>query len=509
MRRTSGWALGAAYLVLTGLVLALYRGTFASIVDKWLGDSSFSHGLLVAPICLWLVWRKRAEIAAARWRVDWIGIVVLLMAGGAWFVARATGVLVVEQYAAVTMLSATVLAVLGREVARVLAFPLIFMLFAVPAGRGITPWLMQNTADIAAAALRWSGVPVVRDGMILSIPGGDFEVARACSGLNYLITGFTLGALYAYLTYTSARKRLLFMAASIVVPIVLNGVRAYLIIAVAHLTDMRWGPGEEHVLFGRMLFLATMLLLFWVGRRWRDPQQRPATLSAPGPAGTGIALHDALGVLAATVSVLLPVLHLGSALAHARNDVRSQAVRIQLPGPAPRWEGPVEDAYSWRPQYHGAAAERAATYTFGTDGPAVDIYVAVYGLGVSSGAEMISFDNRMSDREHGSLLPQRDVTLSLDGEQLPVHEILVPVAGGSRIAWRWYMVDTRALRSAVAVKAAEALAILRGGDASERVMVISTEVHGDVEAARERLHRFTELNAACVRSGFSPDGCGR
>ncbi len=146
-------------------------------------------------------------------------------------------------------------------------------------GRALVPLLMQITADVATEALRLSGVPILRNHMYISIPSGNFEVAKACSGLNYVITGFVLGVLYSFLTYRSWWKRLLSMAAFVVVPIIANGLRVYITIGVSHLTEMDFGPGKEHVTFGRVFFLIVIFAMFWIGRRWRD--EEPPARSAP------------------------------------------------------------------------------------------------------------------------------------------------------------------------------------------------------------------------------------
>jgi EpsI family protein len=137
----------------------------------------------------------------------------------------------------------------------------------------------------------------------------------------------------------------------------------------------------------------------------------------------------------------------------------------------------------------------------------VDVYVAAFGLGLSGGAEMISYRNRLSEHEQESLLPQRDVLLELAGTPFTVREFVVPGARGSRLAWRWYLVGERVFRFDSHVKAAEALAYLRGGDASDRVLVVSSPVEQSADAARTRLRAFIDDHAICVRSGFMPESC--
>lgn len=503
-RRLSGGSL----LVLLIVLLAVYRDTFASVVTKWGSDNSFSHGYLIFPISLWLVWSKRRELSAVPWRPEWAGVVVLALLGAAWFMARATGILVGEQYAAVLMIYALVLAVLGRQATGVIVFPLLFLLLAVPAGKGIVPWLMQNTADMAVAALRLSGVPVVRDGMILSIPGGNFEVARACSGLNYLVTGVALGALYAYLTYRSTRKRVLFMLAALIMPIVLNGVRAYLIIAIAHLTDMRWGTGYEHIVFGRALFLVTLFALFWIGLRWRDASVStiPGS-SALSRSPTESADEVAWLALAACMAVLVvPPMYLQSANAHARSDTLSDGGQIVMPGAAAGWSGPQERPFGWRPQYTGAVTERMVGYA-AEDDRQVDVFVATYGIGMSHGSEMISYRNRLSQLERESLLPHRKRLLRLPHGDLAVREYLLRESSGTRVVWRWYMVGDRPYESEFRVKAAEALAYVAGGSATDRVLVLSTLAEPSPDAASERLEAYVSAHAGCILSGFAPRGC--
>jgi exosortase A len=496
----------AALATLLGLLAWSYRETLLSIGGKWFSDMTYSHGALVIPISLWLIFRRRDAVAAVDWAPSWWGAGALLLASVAWLVARAAGVLVVEQLAVCAMISSVVLAVLGWQAYRQLAFPLGFLVFAVPFGRGLVPGLMQVTADITVVALKWTGVPVFRNGMLLSIPSGDFEVARACSGLNYLMTGVVLGSLYAWLTYTGWRKRLAFVAASIAVLIVANGVRAYLTVAVAHWSGMRYGTGYDHIVFGRILFLAVILAVFWIGQRWRD---RPDAGALPLPAMPSSEPAPRLANLVVAACVLLIA---GTpwylSVATARSSARRVPVESSLALPAGHgsWQGPRDAADSWRPMFSGAAIERATTYVDGS-GRRVDLYVGVYELGGSGDGEMISYRNRLYPQEHRSLLAERAVAPPTggDGGQLAARELVVPGSGGDRVVWYWFMIGEEVTASRNVAKALEALALISGQAGYARIVTIASPAT-DPEAAR-LLAAFVLDHGACVRGGFAPQTC--
>jgi len=505
-------------LALLAIVLSCigwqYRDTFVTIVQKWESDASFSHGVLIFPVSLWLVWLKRRELAVTPAAPSWWGALAMIGCVAVWLVARGTGVLVLEQFAAVAMIPAAVLAVFGLRVTTLLVFPLAFLLFAVPFGRGLVPGLMQVSADIGTWALKLTGIPVYRSHMHISIPAGEFEVARACSGLNYSVTGLVLGALYAYLTYAGWKKRLICVVAFIVVPIVANGLRVYFTILVSHLTDMRYGPGAEHVTFGRIFFIVIMFAMFWIGRRWSDNEAAFARPAAQGPGEQAIqqaprtaasTLSGWAAVPAAAVVALAGPIYFASFSAEARSELADAGLIVALPAGSGGWTGPATDPKSWRPHFSGAIAEQQGSYR-ADDGGRVDVYVGIYGLGTTTGAEMISFGNRVFPAESGSLARSKKVRLPLpDGTELVVRQLEGRTVGNEQLVWQWFVVGDRPLLSPYAVKAWEAAALVTRGAATERVITISTIADS---GARERLESFVLAHPDCVRKGFAARACG-
>ena len=244
-----------------------------------------------------LIWQRRRSWRRSRPRPTALGLLLLAGAGAVWLVADAGEVQVVQQYAMVAMIRGTVIAILGREVARAIMFPLGFLLLGVPIGEALIPPLMDWTADFTVAALRLSGIPVFREGMFFTIPSGNWSVVEGCSGLRYLIASITVGVLFAYLSYQKLWKRLLFVALSIVVPIIANGCRAYMIVMIAHLSDKKLAHGSRssHLRLGlfRAGDAAAVLdrLVLARSRRRACPRVRdvaPASRAAPRePIGAG------------------------------------------------------------------------------------------------------------------------------------------------------------------------------------------------------------------------------
>ncbi len=250
--------------------LFLFAETAKSIVSIWDSSETFAHGYIIAPISAWLIWRRREIFRATQMKPFLPALLILMMLGFVWMLADFAEVQVIRQYSFVAFFPFILLAILGIRLTWEMAFPLAFLMLAVPFGEAFVPPLIDFTADFTVAALQFTGIPVLREGTFFSIPSGNWSVVEACSGVRYLISSITLGCLYAYLTYRSSYKRALFILMSIIVPILANGLRAYLIVMIGHLSSMQLAVGFDHLIYGWLFFGLVMFLMFWVGSFWRD-----------------------------------------------------------------------------------------------------------------------------------------------------------------------------------------------------------------------------------------------
>jgi exosortase A len=259
-------------LAWTGLGL-LTRHDWAEMAWQWWNASNVNHILLIPPILGWLVklrWPELAKLRPAAW---WPGLVWLGAGLLAWALGTAASVNLLAQFGAVMLLQAAIAVLLGPRIVAGLLFPLAYMIFLVPFGDEIVPPLQRLTADMAVALTQWSGVPASISGVFIDTPVGRFEVAEACSGVKFLVAMIALGTLVAHLCFRSAKRRALFMAACVVVPILANGVRAWGTIYVAQSRGVAFAAGFDHVVYGWIFFAVVMAVL--LGLSWRFFDRAP------------------------------------------------------------------------------------------------------------------------------------------------------------------------------------------------------------------------------------------
>ena len=259
-------------LAVAGL-LALTWGDWSEMARQWWDASTYNHILLVPPILAWLVRMRWPELAKLAPRTWWPGLAWLGVGLFAWLAGTMAGINLVSQLGAVLLLQAAVAVLLGPRVAAGLLFPLAYMLFLVPFGDEIVPALQAITAEMAVALTHASGVPAQIDGVFIDTPAGLFEVAEACSGVKFLVAMVALGALVAHLCFASWKRRAMFMAAAVVVPVLANGVRAWGTIYIAQSQGIEFAAGFDHIVYGWIFFALVMAMV--LGASWRFFDRSP------------------------------------------------------------------------------------------------------------------------------------------------------------------------------------------------------------------------------------------
>lgn len=481
---------GLLLLLSTAGLLTLFWTTVAFMVSTWWGDRTYGHGFLILPVALALVWWQRDRLLESAPRAEPWGLLLLAGAVLAWLVAAAADVQVVQQVAVIAMLQSLVLTLLGWRVTRQLLFPLAFLYFAVPFGNFLVPPLQQITADLSVFLLKWSGVPIFRDYLYLYIPSGSFVVAEACAGIRFLISTIVLGTLLAYVLFSSWWRRLVVIVLSVAIPILANGVRAYGIVMIAHLSDFRVAVGVDHLVYGWFFFSIVTLLLIGAAFALREPKQQPATVSGSALARRSSGAFSPVRT-ALTTTAALAVLAAGPALNRLTDPEHSAVVAAEFPAwhVSGGWQSASSPASDWRPVFRGTDAEVLQTFSDGER--TVDLFVAGYAF-QRQGSEVINETNRFTDETRWRRVGVGTASARVEGQDVGVLAERIASTDRKRLIWYWYWVDGRFTASKIEAKLLQARARLMFENPAAAVIAVTADYQEGPSEAAAALQAFLD-----------------
>ena len=489
-------ALLAVMLTIVGLIV-IYRETALGMVSIWWRSETFTHAFLVAPISLWLIWEKRKVLARFRPQPSlWLALPLLALAF-AWLLGELAAVNAVTQLALVAMLILVVPLIIGIPAARQITFPLCFLFFAVPIGEFVIPRFMEWTATMTVLGLRASGVPVYQEGLQFVIPSGRWSVIEACSGVRYLIASLTVGTLFAYLNYRSLKRRLIFVGISIIVPVIANWVRAYIIVMLGHLSGNELAVGADHLIYGWVFFGIVIMIMFAIGMRWREDDETTdqIAVTVAASAVANLKSHGTMQdfVIATLLALSIALLPYGLLkVLDAQNSGAAPTLSVQALATG-GWIQNTQALSTWRPAFANPSATEIASFSHGAQHVGIQInYYRHQGYD----RKLISSENMLvrSGDENWLQLEEGSHPVTLAGKNLVVRSALLKQQSAlteepmQLRVWQWYWIDGQLTSSDYLGKLWLALARLLGhGDDSAAIFVYAREDStGGAEAVLEK-----------------------
>ena len=241
--------------------------TFVWAWEAWNPAANYEHAKLIPLIVAFLVWNARdklkaAQLGSSRWGWLFIGFGLFLFFAGARTLQARLSLMSLP-----FLLFGIVLYLCGRQVARILLFPIAFLFFAVPLN-----FLAQATAKLqfietgaASAICNAIGIHVHSVGTVVTAVDNAFrfEVDEGCSGIRSLMAIMMLAAIFGHLTQDRLWKKLAIFASAIFFAIVGNAGRLVSIFIVARLFGQEFAGGLYHTISGYLSFpfaIGAMLL---------------------------------------------------------------------------------------------------------------------------------------------------------------------------------------------------------------------------------------------------------
>jgi exosortase A len=455
-------------------IVALFARDAGDLVHLWWTSTTFGHCLFIGPVVAWLVWQRRPELARLT-PAGWAPGLLAVAAGGlAWLLGDAGGVALARHVGLLAMLDGAVLTILGPNVARGLLFPMVYAVFLVPFGDQIEPPLQAVTVALTMPLLHLAGVPAAVDGVLITTPGGVFEVAEACSGAKFVLAMLAFGTLVAHVGFARWRRRAAFMAAALVVPVLANGVRAFATIYAAQVAGVAAATGFDHIVYGWLFFAIVMAAVLALGWRWFDrAPDAPAFDPEKLQGGVRYGLQP---LVAATLAIAVAAAFPAWSAAVAGRATPLPA-RIALPEVAGWRRAPLSVAAPWTPYY--PAADHFLFGRYARGGDAVDLSLAVFGQ-QREGHELVAFGT--------GVLREEDRWVRVADEP--------PIAGGTimrirapggveRLVATWYRVGDVVTADEPRVKGETARVRLLGGPQRAVAIHLSAEVRAGHDARAE------------------------
>lgn len=484
---------GILWILALGALLLSFGGTVASMLSTWSNSASYNHCFLIPVISAYLVWERRALFSVIPPRPNWWGAAGVLAFALLWLLGRMAGAMVVEQFALVLMIQASVLAFFGWPATRALLLPVGFLLFAVPFGDFLVKPLQDFTAVFTVEAIKLVGIPVYMEGVFISTPSGDFHVAEVCSGVRFLIATVPLGVLFADIAFKSWWRRAAVIALSFVVPIVANGIRAFGIVYIAYLTDNEYATGVDHLVYGWIFFAIVIFLLFAIGMIFADkPRDEPVFKMPERISGRAPATLGGFGAVAVAVVLLANTAPLG----HARIEeamTHYTVPTLAAPAVGAGWRAlPTSPPHRWKPNFRGVDAELVQDYER-ADGARVTLYYGYYGS-QREGVELVQFGNTVVAPEPWEWSSRRAKAVDARVDRVISSRIITRFF--ARHVWHWYWSGGQVTTKPHLVKLHDLAAKLTGGEKAAAVVALSTPETTTAGQAEEVLKDFLDAMSA-------------
>lgn len=255
------WATGVLFLLCFAKVIA-------DLVQAWLNIPDAAHGILIAPVAIWLAWRT--GVLPERRPARWAGSLLVVFAVLASVLGRVAGIETVPRAALLVGLAGLTLWYGGWRQLLAWWLPGLLLALTIPLPESLiaalTLPLQAVAAKMGAALLASRHIPVLLSGSVIRLPGHTLFVSEACSGLRSLTALLSMAILVGALFLRYPLSRILMVGMAVGLAIVVNGIRIFMTGFLVFFVDPKLGEGFMHITEGYLLFLfslAILALLTW------------------------------------------------------------------------------------------------------------------------------------------------------------------------------------------------------------------------------------------------------
>lgn len=396
-----------------------------------------------------------------------------------WLIGVIMGVNALSQFSLMSIPLFSLWVFYGPAFVKVIRFPLFFLILSVPFGEFLIPHLQEVTADLTVFFLQLVNVPIYREGLYLYIPEGTFHVAEACSGIRFLFSTITLGLLITHLQIQSRKRQLFFIVCSCLIPILANGLRAFLMVFIGHVSDMQAAVGFDHIVYGWVFFCFVIILVVLLGNKVSDLSSRPSVTSTDVniPAPKNLLL---VGFLSAIVV---------GPIVYGTYNNKLESYKVNRTENLTKGKVQLEYTQGWAPIYPTADMIFQVSNRLSTQ------LVVRYDF-EDQNKELISWENRLYEPDFWTIKSTQYEQVTIDQVDIPYRVIVVVNSSGlERKILLTYKVGNKYFSNDLKVKFYQLISKLTYSDFGGQALISSVLVKDNVESS-ELIKKLIDYNSS-------------
>jgi exosortase len=266
------WCLSLFVGLCATSIVIWWKPCLTTLLLAW-KTPEYTHVLIVIPISLYLAFKQRSASAGlARFdAAPAIPLLLLSLPVGLWSSCRSFTEpdlrLFVTMFSLVTWWFGAIALCFGRRVFHVLLFPLLFLFWVVPLPEIVVSrvviGLQQASASLTHFIFLLAGVPASKDGVVLSIPNLNIEVASECSSIRSSMILVITSMLLTHVLLRSTWRRWFVILLTLPLSVAKNAVRIFTLSMLATHVDPSFLTGRLHRQ-GGIVFFSLSVIALWL-----------------------------------------------------------------------------------------------------------------------------------------------------------------------------------------------------------------------------------------------------
>jgi exosortase len=243
----------------------LFAPVISELVQMWSTKDDYSHGFLVIPISLYMVWQKRHRLHKFFVEPSWLGLPILVGGVVIYFIAFSTRFHMLTYLSIPVTILGLLLFVIGRRLTRELLLPVFFLLFMFPIPDSyyilFTNPLKLLITKISMELIYFMEIPVYREGNLIFLATTQLEVTEACSGIRSLYSYLMLGFVFAFVS-GNLKSKLILILSTTPLALLINILRVTVTGLLANYYGEEVAQGFFHEFSGVLFFVIGLGFLF-------------------------------------------------------------------------------------------------------------------------------------------------------------------------------------------------------------------------------------------------------